>query len=317
MGLESIRGLRKIYGHHSKYQHIEVWEDTLGLGRILTLDGRVQLTTYDQHRYHECLGVIPYLFTEHARRVAILGGGDGYVARLLLALFPVERVTLVDIDPDVIEAARAFFEFPEDDRLEIIHADAADWVRGDVVDAGTARGYDLVIADYTDPTSPYSVSLYTIEHFEEIRKHRLTDRGVFATQMVSPYSSPKASGCLILTMMKAFPKYTVYPYKVHLPMQPSPGQNGFLLAAPGLMQTPLPMGLRYLNPMTLQAVFSLGNDEMYDLAAVVPSTRESPMYAQLYNKAYARDTEEWEVQINEDQAGVPDEDTETVRKAAG
>jgi len=312
MGLESARGIRKIYDRHSKYQHIEVWEDELGLGRILTLDSKIQLTTYDQHRYHECLGVIPYLFTKHARRVAILGGGDGYVARLLLALFPVERVTLVDIDPEVIETGRAFFEFPEDDRLEIIHADAADWVRGDVVDADTARGYDLVIADYTDPTSPYSVSLYTIEHFEDIRKGRLSDRGVFATQMASPYANPKAAGCLILTMMRAFPKHIVYPYKIHLPMQPAPGQNGFLLAAPGPMQMPLPGGLMYLNPASLQSVFLLGNDEMYDLEAVIPSTRQAPMYAQLYKRTYSRDTAEWEVQINEDQAGVQDKDTEAV-----
>jgi predicted membrane-bound spermidine synthase len=314
MSLDRIKGLRKIYDYRSRYQLIQVWEDDKGLGRTLTLDGRIQLTTYDQHRYHECLGVIPYLFTKHARRVAILGGGDGYLAKLLLSVFPIEHLTLVDIDPDVVEAARTFFEFPDDDRLEIVHADAANWVRGDVVDTGTAMGYDLVIADYTDPTSPYSVGLYTIEHFEEIRKHKMAPGAVFATQMVSPYSHPKAAGCLIRTMIEAFPGYGVFPYKVHLPLFPPPSQNGFCLAAPGPIQLQLPQGLRYLNMSTAQSVFGFGNDEIYDLSGVDASTEANLRYAYFFKTAYQQRVDEWE--IYESKKNRNAEDPEAVREAA-
>ena len=316
MSLENAKGIRKIYEYRSRYQLIQVWEDHSGLGRMLTLDGRIQLTTYDQHRYHECLGVIPYLFTRHARDVAILGGGDGYLAGLLLRLFPIEHMTLVDIDPDVVEAARTFFEFPEDDRLDIVHADAADWVRGDAVGTVTARGYDLVIADYTDPTAPYSVGLYTIEHFSEIRKHKMAKDGVFATQMVSPYSHPKAAGCLIKTMVAAFPGCAVYPYKVHLPMFPPPGQNGFCVASPRPMQLQVPQGLGYLNPQTVQSVFLMGNDEMYDLSAVDASTEKNQRYAYLFGTAYQHRVEEWEVPAVSSRGGKDTDEAEKNRNAA-
>jgi spermidine synthase len=254
--------------------------------------------------------VIPYLFTHHARHVAILGGGDGYLARLLLGVFPIEHMTLVDIDPDVIETARTFFEFPEDDRLEIVHADAADWVRGDAVGADAASEYDLVIADYTDPTAPYSVGLYTIEHFSEIRKRRMAPDAVFCTQMVSPYSNPKAAGCLIRTMQAAFPGYGVFPYKVHLPMFPAPGQNGFCLASPQPLQVQLPQGLRYLNLHTAQSVFGFGNDEVYDLSGVDVSTEARPLYAYFFKAAYQERIDEWE--IYETKKNRDAKDTETV-----
>jgi len=311
MKMEEIKGLNKIYEYRSRYQLIQVWEDANALGRILTLDGIVQLTTYDQHRYHECLGIIPYLFTQHARRVAVLGGGDGYLAKLLLATFPIERLTLVDIDPDVVETARTFFEFPDDKRLEIVHADAADWVRGDVVGGSSGGKYELIVADYTDPTAPYSVNLYTIEHFEDIRKGKLAKDGVFATQMVSPYVQPKAAGCLIRTLLAAFPGYAVFPYKVHLPWHTPPSQNGFCLATPRAVQLPVPPGLGYLNYNTAQSVFWFGNDEMYDLGSLEVSTVEKPMYSYFFRSPYQREINEWEA--DESKENMNTEDHEAVR----
>lgn len=316
MRMEEIKGLKKIYEYRSRYQLIQVWEDSNALGRILTLDGVVQLTTYDQHRYHECLGIIPYLFTRHARRVAVLGGGDGYLARLLLAFFPIEKLTLVDIDPDVVETARTFFDFPDDARLEIIHADAANWVRGDAVGGSSEGKYELIVADYTDPTAPYSVGLYTIEHFEEIRKGKLAEGGVFATQMASPYSQPKAAGCLIKTLAAAFPGYGVFPYKVHLPWHTPPSQNGFCLVSRTPMQLPLPAGLAYLNPFTVQSVFFFGNDELYDPGGVEISTAKNLQYAYFFRSSYQREIDEWE--LDESKTDSDNEDLPAVRaRAAG
>lgn len=293
MRLSETRGLKEIYRHRSKYQLIQVMEDEMGIGRTLVLDGTVQLMTYDQHRYHEALAAVPYLYTRFARNVAVLGGGDGYAAGVLLRHFPVERITLVDIDPDVVDTARAFFEFPDDDRLEIVHLDAADWARGGVGGQETDL-YDLIIADYTDPTAPHSVSLYSIEHFSDIGKKLVRD-GVFATQMVSPYSNPRAAACLIRTMMEAFPEKMVQPYQVHLPMHLPPSQNGFCLASGFPIQLQVPRGMRYLNPMSLQAMFALGNDEIYDLGESEPSTLDRPMYHVLFRKQFSQHVDEWEI----------------------
>ncbi|MHA2069715.1 MAG: spermine/spermidine synthase domain-containing protein [Candidatus Thorarchaeota archaeon] len=139
-----IEGTKELFKHQSPYQLIQIHEDQFGIGRILLLDEVMQLTTYDQHRYHESLVVVPYLHTRYAEYIAILGGGDGYAAKTLLDNFPVKRITLVEIDPAVVEASKAFLDFPEDSRITVVNEDAADWI-------STARGYDLIIADYTDP----------------------------------------------------------------------------------------------------------------------------------------------------------------------
>ncbi|MHA2066789.1 MAG: spermine/spermidine synthase domain-containing protein, partial [Candidatus Thorarchaeota archaeon] len=139
-----IEGTKELFKHQSPYQLIQIHEDKFGIGRILLLDEVMQLTTYDQHRYHESLVVVPYLHTRYAENIAILGGGDGYAAKTLLDNFPVKSITLVDIDPAVVEASKAFLDFPDDPRVTVVYEDAGTWI-------STAEGYDLIIADYTDP----------------------------------------------------------------------------------------------------------------------------------------------------------------------
>lgn len=293
MRLKEIKGLKEIYRHRSRYQLIQVMEDEVGIGRFLVLDGIIQLTTYDQHRYHEALAAVPYLYTRYGKRVLILGGGDGYAAGVLLRHFPVEKVTIVDIDPDVVDTARALLDFPSDPRLEVINEDAADWVRGHLAGQGIGL-FDLIVADYTDPTAPYSVSLFSLEHFTDLC-HLLTEDGVFSVQMVSPFANPKAAACLIRTVIEAFPGRHVQPYQVHLPMHLPPSQNGFCLAARYPMQLAIPPGMAYLNQGSMMAMFALGNDEMYNLDGVDVSTMDRPLYTVLFKTMYSSNVEEWEL----------------------
>ncbi|MHA2064634.1 MAG: spermidine synthase, partial [Candidatus Thorarchaeota archaeon] len=165
-----IEGTREIFKHQSPYQLIQIQEDKFGIGRLLLLNGTLQLTTYDQHRYHEALVVS--LHTRFAKDVLILGGGDGYAAQTLLDNFPVHRVTIVDIDSAVVEASKAFLDFPEDPRLDVIYEDASTWIP-------SREGYDLIIADYTDPTFAYAAKLYTVEHLSKIR-NALREGGAFS-----------------------------------------------------------------------------------------------------------------------------------------
>ena len=78
-------------------------------------------------------------------RVLQVGLGAASVTRFLHRHCPESRVTVVEIDPDVIAAARHHFKLPEEsDRLRIVVADAADHV------AGKERRYDLIVVDGYD-----------------------------------------------------------------------------------------------------------------------------------------------------------------------
>ena len=64
----------------SKFQKIELYQ-TAKLGRLLLLDGIIQLTDFDEFAYHEMMANLPLFAHENPRRVLVIGGGDGGVLR--------------------------------------------------------------------------------------------------------------------------------------------------------------------------------------------------------------------------------------------
>ena len=55
-------------------------------GRVLVLDGIVQLTERDNHIYHEMIAHVPLLAHGTAKRVLIIGGGDGGTLKEVLKI---------------------------------------------------------------------------------------------------------------------------------------------------------------------------------------------------------------------------------------
>jgi len=105
-----------VVDEQSEFQRIEVWEynepgvdyrEGRGRNRVLLLDGVTQVDTEDEATYHESL-VHPGLLAHPtgARRVLVLGGGDGGAIREVLKHRSVEEVVLVELDPAVIANAR-------------------------------------------------------------------------------------------------------------------------------------------------------------------------------------------------------------------
>lgn len=105
----------RLYEHHSQvftvdavphrsrttFQDVLVFENRL-FGRVLVLDGVAQLTERDNHIYHEMIAHVPSMAHGRAKRVLIIGGGDGGTLKEVLK-HPVEQVVLVEIDGGVIE----------------------------------------------------------------------------------------------------------------------------------------------------------------------------------------------------------------------
>ncbi|HEU0220993.1 MAG TPA: polyamine aminopropyltransferase [Paracoccaceae bacterium] len=175
---QSLRVERLLYDSETGRQRIRVFENAR-FGRVLTLDGNVQLTTGDEFIYHEMMAHVPILAHGQARQVLIIGGGDGGMAREVLRHGSVAQVTMVEIDAGVIEfskqylpgvAAGAF----EDPRLKIVIADGADFV------AGTSERFDVIIVDSTDPVGPGEV-LFT-DTFYGRAKRCLAEGGILVTQ---------------------------------------------------------------------------------------------------------------------------------------
>src|SRR6187551_767745 len=95
-----------IYAKSSSYQRIVVTKGKIGYA--LFLNGNLQFNSFDEYRYHEAL-VHPGFaaFPGTAKRILVLGGGDGLALREILKYKSVDSVTLVDLDPAMTQIAYA------------------------------------------------------------------------------------------------------------------------------------------------------------------------------------------------------------------
>ncbi|HPF84717.1 MAG TPA: spermidine synthase, partial [Aminivibrio sp.] len=91
----------------SPYQDI-LLVDTGEYGRMMILDGAIQITERDEFCYSEMMAHVALSSHPDPKRVLIVGGGDGGVLREVLRHKNVEKATLIDIDEDVINASKRF-----------------------------------------------------------------------------------------------------------------------------------------------------------------------------------------------------------------
>ncbi len=177
---------RVLYRDKTEHQDLVIFENPT-LGRVMALDGVIQTTEFDEFVYHEMLAHVPILAHGRARRVLVVGGGDGGILRRCLEHPAVERVTMVEIDRTVVDlsiahlpsiSAGAF----DDKRADLVIADGCRFVKE------TDRRFDVVIVDSTDPVGPGAV-LFT-EEFHADCKARLTPGGVFVAQNGVPFLQP-------------------------------------------------------------------------------------------------------------------------------
>ena len=171
----------------SKFQKIEIFE-TVKLGRLLLLDGIIQLTDSDEFVYHEMLANLPfYAHSGVPRSALVVGGGDGGVLRELGRHPELERLDICEIDGEVIAAAKEFLPRTscgyDDSRVTVYVADGSEFIR-------KHRGeYDLIIVDSTDPGGP-GEPLFGADFYANL-KAALRPDGVIASQSESPFLLPE------------------------------------------------------------------------------------------------------------------------------
>ncbi len=244
--------------HRSKteFQTIEIF-DTECFGRMLLLDGHIQLTELDERAYHECLVQIPLLNIANSKRALVIGGGDGGVLRELLK-HPQLEIDMVEIDMGVIDAARAQLPFLnegcfEDSRVNLYVQDAFPFVKD------TTRGpYDLIVMDstdtYEDEEGEISAMLFTESFFRDCRA-LLAPGGFVVTQADNSVFCPYSLEQISADYAKVFDKVGSYQSLV-----PSFGSfSAYCWASVGAKITPTWPGadvpLSYLDSTTYALAF--------------------------------------------------------------
>lgn len=173
----------------SDFQHIQMF-DSAPYGRVMVLDGIVQITERDECTYSEMLAHVPILESGTVRNVMIVGGGDGAIAEEVLKHKSVARVDLVDIDGRVIDLCKQHFTAVhkgafDDPRLNVFAEDAFPFL-----DSDAAKGqYDLIIADRPDPVGPAEVLFET--RFYTLVREALSEGGIAVFQTGCPMLQPE------------------------------------------------------------------------------------------------------------------------------
>lgn len=178
----SLKVNRTLYRQQSAYQEIAVL-DTLEYGRTITLDGMVQATVFDEFVYHEMIVHVPMRTHPRPKNVLVIGGGDGGTVREICKYPGVEKVTLVEIDGEVIKAAQAFFPelsiSLEDSRLEIKIEDGISYINS------LNQCYDIIIIDSTEPMGA-AAGLFDTPFYKAVYT-ALKEDGIMVAQTESPF----------------------------------------------------------------------------------------------------------------------------------
>lgn len=212
----SIRIDRQLYTGQSEFQRIDVFESP-EFGRFLTLDGYMMLTERDEFIYHEMITHVPMAVHPAAKKVLVIGAGDGGVIRELCRYRKLEQIDMVEIDPLVVAVCREYLPQTacslDDGRVRIFYEDGLKFVRS------KANRYDLIIVDSTDPFGP-GEGLFTKEFYGNCYK-ALKEDGIMVNQHESPFYTDDAIACQRAhkRIVESFPVSRVY--QAHIPTYPS------------------------------------------------------------------------------------------------
>ncbi len=308
--------------HHVQSPYQDIVVTGTGQRFALYLNGHLQFDSEDEFIYHELL-VHPAMMAaaDPPRRVLVLGGGDGLAVREVLRWPSVEEVLLVDLDPAVTALARTYpplveltggaltdarvitraaagvspgptipvtkaAERPRDAligytervaEVALLHLDADAYIRD------VPSEWDVVIADFPDPSTPDLAKLFSLELYQALRT-RLRPGGVLAVQASSPYFTRSAFWAVRDTLEAA--GFRVRSLHAHVPTFGEWGWHVARVDRHPEWTRPLPFAARYLAPP----------DDVLRAAGVFPppidrpdmppriSTRLDPWVMRLYQR---------------------------------
>ncbi len=188
------------YDVQSPFQRVRIIE-SYKYGKMLALDDMVMTTIEDEFHYHEMISH-PAMFTHgNAKNILVIGGGDGGTVREILRHEGVEKVTMVEIDGEVIKACKehlpqiaAAFDNP---KLELLVDDGIEFIKN-----AAPESYDIIIVDGSDPVGP-AEGLFSVEFYKNCY-NALKKDGIMLAQGESPKFNEKAFAELNHTLQDIF-----------------------------------------------------------------------------------------------------------------
>jgi spermidine synthase len=204
---QRFRVKRELARVRSAFQDIVIFE-SFSHGRVMLLDGVVQITEADEFAYQEMIAHVPLLAHGAAKRVLIIGAGDGGVLKRVLQHRSVERVVMVEIDGEVIRLAKEHLpgiagEAWSDPRAEVLVADGIEHVR-----RAPDAAYDVIIVDSTDPIGVGEV-LFSDEFYANAARI-LAGNGIIVNQCGVPAMQAAELRDTSLRRRRAFPDVSAY-----------------------------------------------------------------------------------------------------------
>jgi spermidine synthase len=252
-----------IFAKSTPYQRITITRHSDDIR--LYLNGNLQFSSRDEYRYHESLIHPGLARLPQARRVLVLGGGDGLAVREILRYPQIESVTLVDLDPAM---TRLFstqqiltslnhdsFKSP---KVHVINGDAFTWLKDN------HEKFDFIVVDFPDPSNFSIGKLYTTAFYQRVRT-AMSDDGAMVVQCTSPFVARRSFWCIDETLRAG--GFVTEPYHAYVP---SFGEWGYILASlhplPGELH--LPEGLRFLDEHNITSLFEFPTDMAREPAEV-------------------------------------------------
>jgi len=250
----------------SPFQRVRILE-SYKYGKMLALDDMVMTTENDEFHYHEMIAH-PAMFTlGNAKNILVIGGGDGGTVREILRHQSVEKVTMVEIDGEVIKACKehlpqiaAAFDHP---KLDLIVDDGIAFIKN-----AKPESYDLIIVDGSDPVGP-AEGLFSVEFYTNCYK-ALNSQGILVAQGESPKFNEKAFAELNRTLQGIFgadkapislfyvPTYPtgMWSFQYGIKGNKAPHRQANLSAVESFVKA---QGLRYYNAEIHQGSFATPN----------------------------------------------------------
>ena len=140
----SVRINRQLFSGESEFQRIDVFESE-EFGRFVALDGEIVFSDKDEFIYDEMITHVPMAIHKEAKDIMVIGAGDGGVVRELTRYDRVRHIDLVEMDPMVVEACRAYLPGNacrlDDRRVHLHYENALRFIRR------CEAKYDLIIVD--------------------------------------------------------------------------------------------------------------------------------------------------------------------------
>ncbi len=204
---QRFRVKRELARVRSGFQDIVMFE-SYSHGRVMVLDGVIQITEGDEFVYQEMLAHVPLLAHGAAENVLIIGAGDGGVLRRVLQHRSVKRAVMVEIDGEVIRLSKEFLpdiagDAWNDPRADVIVGDGIDYVK-----RAADASFDAIIVDSTDPIGVGEV-LFTDAFYQNCARI-LTARGLIVNQCGVPAMQADELRDTSLRRRKFFPHVTAY-----------------------------------------------------------------------------------------------------------